>query len=380
MNRKFATALSIALIVIVVLSLFLVWNWFSNNDVQGKEFYVGVEFAYANQPSQVAALVDKVKDYTNLFVLGAVGLTFNPTILTQTCDIIYNAKLNFIVLFTGIDMYNYTITQWMLEAQARYGKQFLGIDRFDEPGGNQLDNGRYQLVNSTDIPNPTYASVAAAYVGNLSYFPNYYLQFSPRVMTSDYGLFWFNYKANYTTIFAEFVGNQSRQRIIALNRGAAEAFGKDWGVVINWKYNQPPYLENGLELYGDLALAYSAGAKYAVVFSYPNTTSYGTLTDDHFAALRQFWYTLHHNPDSFGDNPAHAAYVVPADYGFGFRSPNDSIWGIFPPDELSPKIYNDTQTLTTQFGSQYNILYDGPQTAALLKNYSQVYYWNQTLR
>ena len=39
--------------------------------------------------------------------------------------------------------------------------------------------------------------------------------------------------ANYTAVFAEFVGNESRQRIIALDRGAAESFNKDWGVIIN---------------------------------------------------------------------------------------------------------------------------------------------------
>ncbi len=357
----------------------MVWNWFSDNQTLSREFYLGVEFAYGDDPSLVAALVDKVKDYTNLFVLGSSGLTLNESALTEACDYVYNAKLNFIVLFTGLDRYSYNISQWMLDAQTRYGTQFIGIDRFDEPGGNQLDNSRYQLVNSTALPNPTYASVADAFVGNLSYFPAYYLQFSPKIMTSDYGLYWFDYKSNYTTIFGEFVGNESRQRHIALCRGAADAFGKDFGVVVTWKYNQAPYLENGTELYSDLALAYSAGAKYVVLFSYPNTTSYGTLTEEHFLALQQFWSTLHSNPASFGSNPAEAAYVVPADYGFGFRSPTDTIWGIFPADALSPKIFNDTQTLTSQYNAGYNILYDSPQASALLANYTRVYFWNQTV-
>jgi hypothetical protein len=379
LNRKLAIATSVGLIVVVVLSLFLVWNWFSNNQTQSREFYVGVEFAYGDEPAQVAALVDKVKGYTNLIVLGSVGLTFNESALTQACNYVFNAKLNFIVLFTGLEKYSYNISQWMLDAQPRYGKQFIGIDRFDEPGGNQLDNGPFQLVNSTALPNPTYASVADAYVGNLSYFPAYYLQFSPKIMTSDYGLYWFDYKSNYTAIFGEFVGNESRQRHIALCRGAADAYGKDWGVVVNWKYNQAPYLENGTELFSDLALAYSVGAKYAVVFSYPNTTNYGTLTEEHFLALKQFWNALRSNPDSFGSNPPTVAYVVPTNYGFGFRSPTDTIWGIFPADQLSPKIYNDVQTLTTKYSAQLNILYDEPQTAVLLQNYTQIYYWNQTV-
>ena len=85
------------------------------------------------------------------------------------------------------------------------------------------------------------------------------------------------------------------------NRGAAQAFGKDWGVIINWKYNQPPYLETENELYTDLSLAYSSGAKYAIVFSYSfaKNTNYGTLAEEqgHFAAFKNFWENLHSNPE-----------------------------------------------------------------------------------
>ena len=177
------------------------------------------------------------------------------------------------------------------------------------------------------------------------------------------------------------MGNQSRQRIIALDRGAAHAFNKDWGVIVTWKYqDQPPFLESGSELYVDLSLAYSAGAKYAVVFSYPNITAYGTLTDEHFTALQKFWTTLQKNPGSFDSNKAQVAYVVPADYGFGFRNPNDTIWGLFPADNQSAKIYADIKTLIADYGSHLDILYDEPQIIVpLLGGYSKVFYWNQTI-
>ena len=159
-------------------------------------------------------------------------------------------------------------------------------------------------MNNTQYPdNPTgYAEVSDAYLGNLSSIVHYYLvRGAPKIFTADYGLYWFDYDSGYTTVLGEFVGNQSRQLITALDRGAAESFNEDWGVIINWKYHQAPYLESGDELYNDLSLAYSAGAKYAVVFSFssPNITDYGTLTQDHFGNLTKFWNNIHNNSSKF---------------------------------------------------------------------------------
>ncbi len=382
------TVAAAGLTVIVILSLFLTLNWYGSNQTPQREFYVGVEYAYGNQIGEIKALVDKVKDYTNLFVLGSVELSFNRTALTEACDYIVAANLNLIVFFTSSTDYdysipgefNYTVFTWMHDAQTRYGSQFLGIYRYDEPGGNQIDNGPQQIVNSSIVPPyATYAYVANSYVGNLSVFPYYYLNYAPRIFTSDYALYWFDYKANYTTIFAEFVGNESRNRHIALCRGAANAFNHDWGAIITWKYDHAPYLENGDELYNDLTLAYSAGAKYGVLFSYPDITGYGTLTEEHFDALKRFWNEMHSNPDGFGSDSPEVAYVVPADYGFGFRSTKDSIWGLFPSDDLSAKIFSDVETLTVEYGAHLNIFYDEPVSAAQLQNYRTVYYWNQTI-
>ena len=392
MNRKLATLTATVLTVLIVISLFIALNVLSNK-TPGRPFYVGVEYAYGKnqtaefQISQIEALVNKVKDYTNLFVLGEVSLTFNQTALYEACDYVYNnSKLYFIVLFTGGDYYSYNIAQWMFEAKDRYGDRLLEIYKYDEPGGNQIDNTPAQLINKTIVgPDASYSDIAGNYVGYLSFMVNFYREFGRvNLSTADYGLYWFDYASNYTSVYAEFVGNESRQRIIALDRGAAQAFGRDWGVIINWKYNQPPhYLESGDAMYSDLALAYSAGAKYAFVFSYgnPNTTDYGILEPEHFAALQKFWSTLHSNPASFGSNNAEAAYIVPKDYGFGFRSPSDTIWGLKPADALSSKIFYDTNnTLPAMYGSRFDILYDEPELIApLLKNYTVVYYWNQTI-
>lgn len=389
LNRKFVILLATVLVVLVVVALFAAAN-FLGSSASPREFYVGVEYAYGdnvNDVAEIKALVDRVKGYTNLFIIGSSG-TFNRTALDEACDyIVFVADLNLIVQFTSLYDYtdtgwdnNYNTTVWLAHASEKYGDKFLGVYRYDEPGGNQLDHESRLINDTVTKPNWGYSEISEVYVGNLTVFPDNYLPFAPRIFTADYALYWFDYKSKYTTIFGEFVGNESRERHIALCRGAARAFGKDWGVIVTWKYDNAPYLENGEELYADLTLAYSAGAKYAVVFSYPQIGDYGTLTNEHFDALERFWNTLHSNPASFGVNNPEVAYIVPKDYGFGFRSPTDRIWGLFPADELSPKIYNDVVALTAKYDSRLDILYDEPEVISpLLSNYSRVYYWNQTI-
>jgi hypothetical protein len=392
LNRKYVIVTAVLLIVLISVSLFLTLK--PIKQVTPRSFYMGVEFAYGSQFSQLKALVDKVENYTNLFVIGSVTLTFNRTALNESCNYLNSSGLNFIVLITSLFMYNSSngyppnsnIFDWIGNATQEYGDRLLGIYRFDEPGGDQLDDAQFQIINDTSL---SYAQVAQFYVGNLSLIVHYYATIAERtsvpvlkIFTSDYGLYWFDYEAGYNTIFAEFVGNESRQIIIALDRGAAQSFNRPWGVIITWKYDQSPYLESGDEIFSDLSQSYSAGATYAIVFSYPNITAYGTLTPDDFEALQTFWTDIHTNPEQFGSAPAEAAYVVPADFGFGFRNADDTIWGLFPADNYTStqKIWDDTQSLLALYGDKLNIIYDDPEIIGpTLNNYTKVFYWNQTV-
>jgi hypothetical protein len=112
LNRKLALLTATLLIALILLTLFLAINLLSNQTT-GRQFYVGVEYAYGNsqtaqvQVTQVQAIVDNVKAYTNLFVMDSVSSTSNSTALSEACDYIFNAKLNFIVLCTGLDRHSY---------------------------------------------------------------------------------------------------------------------------------------------------------------------------------------------------------------------------------------------------------------------------------
>jgi hypothetical protein len=374
-------ALSAAAIIIVLLSIVISAGWFTTPaSAANREFYVGVEYAYGDKASELKALVDKVKDYTNLFVIGSVGISYNHSALTESCDYIANAKLHFIVMFTDITTYNYSTQDWLKNAKIKYDSLFLGMYRYDEPGGNQLDQAPYSQSKMVSAA-ANYSDAAEQYTTYMKWHVEYYKEhFNVNVFTADYGLYWYDYKAHYDTLLGEFVGNQSRPLHIALCRGAAQTQGKDWGVIVTWKYEQTPYLESGPELYNDLTLAYDAGAKYAVVFSYPQIGTYGTLTEEHFDALKRFWNNVQNKQDSISSEEAQVAYVLPKDYGYGFRSSQDTIWGLFNADELSPKVWTDVNRLESLYGAKFNVLYDDNLSYPDIKAfYDKVYFYNQTL-
>jgi hypothetical protein len=374
-----------ALIVVLSVSLFVTIKWLSS--VSDLDFYMGVEFAYSDDVSDLKALVDKVRDYTNLFVIGSLPITFNQTTLDEACDYIVDAGLHLIVFFTDSTVYNFTIARegeifnytvfnWMQDASVKYGSNLLGVYRYDEPGGNQLDRGAAMMVkNATD-----YANAAELYTWNLGIIVEYYLDYAPRLFTADYGLYWFDYEAGYNAVFAEFGWNHSRNLNIALCRGAAEAHNKDWGAIITWENTIAPYIESADKLYEDMVLAYKNGAKYVVVFNYPKIEQYGIFTEDHFEAIRNSWDYVKHNPRSYGADEGEAAYVLPENYGFAFRSPDDKIWGLWESDELSQKVWEDANTLMARYGSNLDIVYNNSEVIdAIRGRYGKLFFWNDVI-
>ena len=135
---------------------------------------------------------------------------------------------------------------------------------------------------------------------------------------------------------------------------------------------------NGSELYNELVTAYTAGAQYAAIFDYPqiDNNPYGILTDEHFTALEKFWNNIQ---TSNVNSQAQAALVLPQDYGWGMRDPQDPIWGLWKPDATSAQIWNISQKLEAQYGLSLDIVYDDPMFPVQSKGYQQIYYWNQTL-
>jgi hypothetical protein len=139
------------------------------------EFYVGVEMAYSNPTFEdVRELVDKVKDYTNLVVIGSPEISINQTALDKTCDYLNDSGLNFIILFTRLENYTtYDPFAWMNDAKEKYGDKFLGVYRFDEPGGHQLDRGREMLITNAT----SYSEASTRFTEILGIIINFYSHF-----------------------------------------------------------------------------------------------------------------------------------------------------------------------------------------------------------
>ena len=154
--------------------------------------------------------------------------------------------------------------------------------------------------------------------------------------------------------------------------------GKDWGAIITWAYNDPPYLARGTEMLQAMNTAYYSGAKYLIVFNYPQINPYGALTEEHFAAMEKFWDCIHRFPGNLLEKvDGQVALVLPKDYGWGMRNPDDKIWGLWLPDDLSPLIGEKIATLISKYGLKLDIVYDDPQFN-FTEKYQKIYFWNST--
>jgi hypothetical protein len=105
------------LIVIVVLvssSLLVAWTFLPDKEGSSAEFFVGVQLGYGGV-DDCKALVDKFKNYTNLFVISSFSVTQSNTSLNQVCDYIYDAGLSFIIYFQAIlPSHNYDPQNWTM--------------------------------------------------------------------------------------------------------------------------------------------------------------------------------------------------------------------------------------------------------------------------
>jgi hypothetical protein len=338
---------------------------------QPPDVFFGVDVAYENL-TEIKTLINEISPYTNLFGIGCTGITHNITRLDEICQYVYDKGLSFIV-YTERRLQ----CQWLEDAKNRWGERFLGFYFWDENGGKQLDLFEYKAVVEAE----NYTDASNQFVNILKRslnFMNYTDPAVPCLFTSDYALYWFDYKAGYDVLLAQLGWNYSRQLNIALCRGAATMQKKEWGVIITWTYTEPPYIESGVELYNDLVLAYENGAKYIVVFDSNENYTQGILMEEHLAALKQFWEYMQNNPRESSVTSDRVAYVLPKDYGYGFRGPNDRIWGLWEADNLALQICEKLGNFMEEYGPRLDIIYDEGLEPGNTYGYSKLFFWNSS--
>jgi len=386
---KVAIVLLLAIILVSVgLSYAVVY--YNQESSAREEFFFGVSFGQRTV-AEAKDMIDKVKGYTNFFLINSWGIVTNKAALNETCDYAAQAGLKFIVFFDLISRVAYDWHQTWLEpngsgeggektAKELWGDKFLGVHLRDELGGKQIDDAP---TNKSAAKAADYSDAANRFIANITSANSTVDAKSKGVpmFISDYALYWFDYLSGYDTVLVELGWNHSTAQHIALCRGAAKMQGKDWGAIIVHTYRQPPYLADHDKILKDMKAAYHAGAKYVVVFDYAEDEAgkpYSILTEEHFTAMQEFWAYVNENPEKHGATVGQAAFVLPKDYGWGMRSVTDNIWGLWPADEKAPIIWENMNKLIQKYGLDLDIVYDDDRFN-IGEKYSTVYYWNSTI-
>jgi hypothetical protein len=366
------------IIIIIVSAVVLPVAYFSTTKQILKtvdNVFFGVTYGQ-NTVEGAELLINKVQNYTNVFILDSSSISDNESELNIVCNYAAEKNLCFFVYF--FSLYSAEWQQsWVVNAKQTWGDKFLGVYLRDEPGGRQIDL-------TEDFSNASnYSQAAQQYVQDVS--GTWSMQFlqenSVPAVTSDYALYWFDYKAGFNTVFVELGLTDNRTEQIALCRGAANVEGKSWGAIITLARQVPLQMESAPETYEDMLAAYKAGAKYILMFDYPNgtqTNQQGILNDEYFAEMQQFWNYAKANPLDLAKTQAQVVFVLPQDYGWGLRTVTDNIWGIWPADNNSALIWQNMNFLLEKYELKLDTVYQENNTQ-LSSYYSKLYYWNQTL-
>ncbi len=428
-NRQVREALIPALLIVIMIVSAVAIQQFISNKSQNQAkadpgVYVGVAFG-GNTTEQAKILIDKVKDYTNLFILasGRNPISANQTKVEEICNYAVSNGLS-VILNLGIkDAGDPSVWGWFWNQSSldpikqrwteMWEDKFLGIYYNDEPGGVQLDAAWRQFyewagehLGSIDFPAAQSLDEIKQkllnYVENgtkptpddyeleADFFIQHVIMNDPGIgnltysnitsFTSDYGLYWWDYMGGYNVMLAELGWNNSVAEQIDLVKGAARLQDKNWGTMITWKYYDPPYLDTGDNIYSQMLASYQAGAKYIAIFDFPyNITgnAYGALTEDHFVVMQKFWTDI--TTKSYPDlSKPVAALVLPKNFGWGLRDHDDKIWGFWTSDNRTEQTARVTGKLLAYYGTQLDIVYEDPIFPLSKVNYQYIYYWNST--
>lgn len=435
--QKYLVPLLIIALLVSSASTAVVIYTINNGNKSAPDVNVGVAFC-GNTTAEAELLIDKVKSYTNLFILNAAGnpIRRNQTTIEEICDYAVAQGLQ-VIINVGFNSTASRIISdrtwfWNLSSldgikqrwTERWGDKFLGMYYSDEPGGIQLDgdwktyftwlsaldeypsdpstsrvpsvyvNAIHELYAIYEKIQAANGSSPADYDAEAEFFVKSVIRDDPgftslrnagfKTFTSDYALHWFDYLGGYDVLLAQIGWNCSVAQQIDLVKGAAHMQNKEWGAIITWKYSEWPYLDKWDQIYNQMMTAYKAGANYIVLFNYPIIAGndYGLMEDEHFIALQRFWNDaakITKTKSADDRSVPEVAMVLPRNYGWGMRNPNDNIWGFYGTDEKTIPIATLMSKLLARYGTNMDIIYEDAAYPVTKGGYQKIYYWNDTI-
>src|SRR5512137_1762571 len=142
------TAVTLTIIVIVsaifLTNAILIKNSQENSVTYNQTPYVGVTYC-GDSVADAKLLIDKVKNYTNVFILQSGNLQINDIEIEAIGDYAVNSGLNYMV-YLGISRVA-LFGSWPTSYDGHWGDHFLGVYAIDEPAGKLLD-GQVPLRDS----------------------------------------------------------------------------------------------------------------------------------------------------------------------------------------------------------------------------------------
>ncbi len=166
-----AVIFSVVAVLLILIAVFAV-NHFSliKNKKEHKTFYVGVTFG-GNTTIEAKMLIDKVKNYTNMFVLQSGPLMRDETAVKEIGDCALANGLRFAAFFESGALFPPQEARWLGAAEERWGDMFAGVYFGDEKGGKMLDTYVDLSENSTQGA-VIKLGTGGVMVGNTTYLPN----------------------------------------------------------------------------------------------------------------------------------------------------------------------------------------------------------------
>ena len=136
-KKRQLVVISLFVLAVILIAAFAANQYFFS-EVSGEKqpFYVGVTFCGDNA-QDARLLVDRVKDYTNLFVLQSGPLIANGDAVFEIGDYAISKGLHFAAYFSDNAIASHA--SWVGDAEERWGSMFVGLYYGDEPGGKMLD-------------------------------------------------------------------------------------------------------------------------------------------------------------------------------------------------------------------------------------------------